>query len=193
MLLRDMELIPISYAEPSSLSTALPGVLHRMSKFLRRQGIQHVVLGEPSAPRLRDAVTQFFQVRSVVGIGVDDDFTPCCFARHSRIYTWSAIEAAGNLHKGVFASREESWRPGGAEKSFVIQAFKIDTPEALQTAVSHSDAYFNNVGKKPPPQFVLECTARFPDPVWRIYWGESVSTAEWSVFIDATTGEYKGR
>lgn len=111
----------------------------------------------------------------------------------SRIFTWSAIEAAGNLHKGVFGSQEESWRPGGAEKPFLIQALKIDTPEALQTAVSHSDAYFKNVGKKAPPQFVLECTARFPDPVWRIYWGESVSTAEWSVFIDATTGEYNGR
>jgi len=70
---------------------------------------------------------------------------------------------------------------------------EIDTPDVLQTAVSHSDVYFKNVGKKPPPQFVLECTARFPDPVWRIYWGESVSTAEWSVFVDATTGEYKGR
>jgi hypothetical protein len=53
--------------------------------------------------------------------------------------------------------------------------------------------YFKNVGKKPPPQFVLDCTSKFPDPVWRIYWGESVSTAEWNIFIDATTGEYKGR
>jgi hypothetical protein len=111
----------------------------------------------------------------------------------SRIYTWSAIESAGNLHKGVFANQEESWRPGAAERPFLIQALKIDTPDALQTAVSHSEVYFKNVGKKPPPQFVLESTARFPDPVWRIYWGESVSTAEWSVFIDAATGDYKGR
>jgi hypothetical protein len=112
---------------------------------------------------------------------------------HSRIYTWSAVEAAGNIHQGVFASQEESWRPGAAEKPFLIQALKIDTPDALQTAVSHSDTYFKNVGTKPHPKFDLEYTARFPDPVWRIYWGDSVSTAEWSVFIDAATGDYKGR
>ncbi len=112
---------------------------------------------------------------------------------HSRIYTWSAVEAAGNIHQGVFASQEESWRPGAAEKPFLTQALKIDTPDALQTAVSHSDAYFKNVGTKPHPKFDLEYTARFPDPVWRIYWGDSVSTAEWSVFVDASTGDYKGR
>src|ERR1700719_4060864 len=34
-----------------------------------------------------------------------------------RIYTWSAIEAEGNLHKGVFAGLEEGWRgPQGQEK-----------------------------------------------------------------------------
>jgi hypothetical protein len=111
----------------------------------------------------------------------------------SRTYTWSPIEAGGNLHKGVFASQEEAWRDGGAEKPFVIQAMKIDTPEALQTAIVHSVTYFKNLGTKPHPKFVLECTARYPDPVWRVYWGDSVSTAEWSVFIDAATGTYQGR
>jgi hypothetical protein len=111
----------------------------------------------------------------------------------SRIYTWSAVEAAGNLHKGVFASHEESWQPGGSDKTFVVQALKVDTPEALETAIAHSDTYFKGGGVKPHPKFDLENTARFPDPVWRIYWGDSVSTAEWSVFIDATTGAYSGR
>lgn len=111
----------------------------------------------------------------------------------SRIYTWSAVEAQGGLHRGVFASQEESWRAGGADKAFVIQAFKIDTPEALETAIAHSEVYFKNPAPKPQPKFVLEYTSRFPDPVWRVYWGDSVSAAEWSVFIDATTGAYSGR
>ena len=110
----------------------------------------------------------------------------------SKIYTWSAIEAQG-LHKGVFASQDEAWRPGGSDKPFVIQALKIDTPDALKTAIEHSDVYFKNPAAKPNPKFVLEYTSRYPDPVWRIYWGESVSTAEWSVFVDSTTGEYQGR
>lgn len=111
----------------------------------------------------------------------------------SRSYTWSAVEAAGNLHQGVFAGHEEAWQQGSAEKPFVVQALKIDTPEALETAIAHSDTYFKGGGVKPHPKFDLENTARFPDPVWRVYWGDSVSTAEWSVFVDATTGAYQGR
>jgi hypothetical protein len=111
----------------------------------------------------------------------------------SRVFIWSAVEAAGNIHQGVFGGPEESWRPGGPDKPFPIQAFKIDTPEALQTAITHSVAYFKNIGSKPHPKFVLEYTTRFPDPSWRIYWGESVSTAEWSVFVDSATGAYQGR
>jgi hypothetical protein len=111
----------------------------------------------------------------------------------SRIYTWSAIEAQGNLHKGVFQGPEEAWRPGGADKPFLIQALKTDTPEALETATAHSETYFKGGGTKPHPKFVLEFTSRYPDPSWRIYWGDSVSTAEWSVFVDAATGAYQGR
>ncbi len=111
----------------------------------------------------------------------------------SKIYTWSAVEAEGNIHQGVFGSSEESWRPGGAEKPFPIQALKIDTPAALQTAIEHSATYFKNPAAKPHPKFVLEYTARYPNPSWRVYWGDSVSAAEWSVFIDAATGDYQGR
>jgi hypothetical protein len=111
----------------------------------------------------------------------------------SRVYTWSAVEAEGNIHQGVFPSQDEAWRPGGADKSFPIQALKIDTPEALQTAITHSATYFKNIGSKPHPKFVLEYTSRYPNPSWRVYWGDSVSTAEWSVFIDAATGDYQGR
>jgi hypothetical protein len=111
----------------------------------------------------------------------------------SRVYSWSAVEAQGNLHKGVFANQEESWHAGGSDKPFLIQALKIDTPEALETAIAHSGTYFKNAGTKPHPKFVLEYSERYPDPVWRIYWGDSVSTAEWSVFVDAATGNYQGR
>lgn len=111
----------------------------------------------------------------------------------SRVFTWSAVEAAGNVHKGVFGSQEESWRAGGPDKPFLIQALKTDTPEALATAIEHSTVYFKNPAAKPHPKFVLEYTERYPDPAWRIYWGDSVSTAEWSVFVDAATGQYQGR
>lgn len=111
-----------------------------------------------------------------------------------RSYTWSAIEADGNLHKGVFGTQEEAW--GGAhgqEQPFLAAALKIDTPEAWVTAIAKSAEYLNKPGVKPRVNYMLALTSRYPNPAWRVFWGESVSAAEWSVFIDATTGAYLGR
>lgn len=110
-----------------------------------------------------------------------------------KSFTWSAIEAEGNLHKGVFGGIEEGWSgPRGQEAPFLAQALKIDTPDALQTAILHSAEYLKKPGDKPQVSYLCELTPRFPDPVWRVMWGDSVSAAEWSIFVDATTGEYKG-
>ena len=110
-----------------------------------------------------------------------------------RIYTWSAIESEGNLHKGVFAGLEDAWRgPQGQETPFSVAALTIDTPEAYQTAVSKSAEYLKKSGDKPQVTFLCEFTPLHPDPTWRVMWGQSVSSAEWSVFIDASTGRYLG-
>ncbi|HLH41231.1 MAG TPA: hypothetical protein VKX39_18935 [Bryobacteraceae bacterium] len=110
-----------------------------------------------------------------------------------RIYTWSAVESEGNLHKGVFAGLEDAWRgPQGQEKPFSVAALQIDTPEAYQTAVAKSAEYLKKPGEKPQVTFLCEFTPRFPDPAWRVMWGQSVSAAEWSVFVDASTGQYLG-
>ncbi len=110
-----------------------------------------------------------------------------------RIYTWSAIEAEGNLHQGVFAGLEQSWRgPTGQARPFLVQAIRIDTPKALETAVAHSAEFLKKTPQPPQVNFMLESTSRFPDPAWRVFWGETVSAAQWSVFIDASTGAYLG-
>jgi hypothetical protein len=110
-----------------------------------------------------------------------------------RIYTWSAVESEGNLHKGVFGGLEDSWRgPQGQEKPFAVAALKIDTPDALKTAIAKSGEYLNKPGVKPAVTFLCEYTPRFPDPVWRVLWGNSVSSAQWSVFVDASTGQFLG-
>jgi len=115
-------------------------------------------------------------------------------ASRARVYTWSAIEAEGNLHKGVFAGIQQSWGgPSGQERPFVPAAIKIDTPEALETAVKDAGEYLKKPGKKPPVTFLLEYTPRLPDPTWRVMWGESVGAAEYTVFIDVSTGILLGR
>jgi hypothetical protein len=110
-----------------------------------------------------------------------------------RRYTWSAVEAEGNLHKGVWPGLEEAWSAHGQERPFLAAAIRVDTPAALQTAISKSGDYMKNPKAKPLVNFMLEATPRYPSPAWRVFWGESVSAAEWSVFIDASTGQYLGR
>jgi len=106
----------------------------------------------------------------------------------SRTYTYSAVEAEGNLHQGVFAGIAEDYVVGrGATSPFLPAALKIDSDEAYDTAAAKSQDYI----KKNPDKvisYLLEQNKRFPDPTWRVIWGESVSSSDYSVFVDATTG-----
>lgn len=113
----------------------------------------------------------------------------------ARPYSWSAVEAEGNLHKGVFAGLEESWAgPTGQEIPFEVSAIRIDSDQAYEAALKNKDAiaYTRKYPNK-PVMFLLEKTRRFPDLAWRVVWGESVSTSEYSAFIDATTGAFLQR
>jgi hypothetical protein len=111
----------------------------------------------------------------------------------ARTFTWSAVEVSESVPKGVFGAREEPWSgPQGQERPFLPAAIKIDTPEALQTALAKSREFTSKPGVKPQVNFLLELTPRFPNPAWRVFWGPSVSAAVWTVFVDASLGEYLG-
>ena len=109
----------------------------------------------------------------------------------SRSYTYSVIEGQGNLHKGVFGGPEENWSgPVGNTSSFPFIGVKIDSDAAYQTALAHGGADYD---KKTPGKTIsvlLERTNKHPDPVWRIVWGESVGTSDFSVIVDATIGDF---
>jgi hypothetical protein len=105
-------------------------------------------------------------------------------------YTYSVIEAGGNLHKGVFGGHDESFSGRrGQARPFLLAALKTDSDQVWKVAAEKSTAYMK---KNPdmPVSFLLEYTPRFPNPAWRVIWGESVSTSNYSIFVDATSGEY---
>ena len=111
----------------------------------------------------------------------------------SRAYTYSAVEAEGNLHQGVFGGIAEDYAVGrGATAPFLPAALKTDTDQAYDTAAAKSQDYI----KKNPDKsisYLLEHNKRFPDPSWRVIWGQSVSSSDYSVFVDATTGMFLER
>jgi hypothetical protein len=106
----------------------------------------------------------------------------------SRTFTYSVIEGDGNLHKGIFSGLEESYRQQGQASPWPIQALKIDSDQAYEEAAKKSADYIKKNPDK-PMFYLLEKVTRFPDVAWRVVWGESISTSNYSVYIDATTGE----
>ena len=115
-------------------------------------------------------------------------FVSAAMAR-ARTYTWSAVETE-TVHKGVFPGPQESWRPG-PNQPFSPALLKVDTTEALIAAINISGPYLNKPGQRPPVNYLLnfETATRFPNPVWRVLWGGSVSSAEYTVTVDASTGK----
>jgi len=108
----------------------------------------------------------------------------------SLSYTFSVVEAEGNLHKDVFGGSEEPWSgSGGQNLTFPALAVKIDTDAALETALKKAVEYEKRHPGK-PISLQLERVKKYPDPVWRIIWGESAGTSDFSVYVDASTGDY---
>lgn len=106
----------------------------------------------------------------------------------AKTYTYSAVESEGNLHEGVFGGIEEDYTGRGDSSPFEIAAIKVDSDEAYQTAAAKSAEYIKKNPDK-PVMFLMEQTRRFPDVTWRVIWGDSVSTSDYSVFVDGTTGK----
>jgi hypothetical protein len=103
----------------------------------------------------------------------------------ARSYTDSIVEQLPDLHKDVFAGPQQAFSGG----SFPIAAVKKDTESAFQTALAKAGKAAEPFADH-PVLILLEKNAKYPDPAWRIVWGESVSTSSLSIFIDASTGEY---
>ena len=101
----------------------------------------------------------------------------------SKTFTWSAIDAPGNLKQGVFPGDKGDFN-GKLEQAlpFFNQGLHIDSDEAFK-------ALEVPAVKDMPISFLLQLTPRFPDLTWRVIWGESVGTASKSGFVDASTGK----
>lgn len=106
----------------------------------------------------------------------------------AKTYTYSAVESDGNLHEGVFGGIEEDYAARGDSFPFSIAAIKVDSDEAYKTAAEKSADYIKKHPDK-PVMFLMELTKRFPDVTWRVIWGGSVGTSDYSVFVDGTTGK----
>jgi len=145
----------------------------------------------PDVQALRMRSVPLAQVKSEAGKAGAWEATFVSQSRgRARTYTYSVVEAEGNLHKGIFAGLEETYSgPRGQTQPFLTAAVKVDTDKAYETALKKSADY---VKKNPdmPVTFLLELTPRHPGPAWRVIWGTSVTTSNYSILVDSATGDY---
>ena len=109
--------------------------------------------------------------------------------RRTRPFTYSVVAVPGSdLQKGPAGGAEEIWVPGQT-RPFFIQDVKTDAVAAYATAMKKGAEYAK---KHPelPVKFLLEWTRLLRHPAWRVIWGESVALSNFSVYFDATTGEF---
>jgi hypothetical protein len=109
----------------------------------------------------------------------------------TKTYTYSVTDAEGGINKGVYGTNEERWSGSSQIAPFPVQALKTDTDAALETAMTKGKG--DEYSKKNPDKpviFTLEKIKRFPNPAWRVIWGTSVSTSNFSVYVDASSGDY---
>ena len=73
----------------------------------------------------------------------------------------------------------------------LIAAAKKDTDEVYKTVMAQKKA-LDYTAKHPgmPITYLLEMNSTSPDAVWRVFWGESAGTSEFSGVVDATTGQF---
>lgn len=110
--------------------------------------------------------------------------------KKARSFSYSVVESPGNVHEGVLRGGEESWSgPVGQAQPFPMQMLKVDSDEAYATAKKEAKDFLK---KHPevPVHLLLEYTPRFPLPAWRVYWGATLGSSQYTVFIDCASGKY---
>lgn len=103
--------------------------------------------------------------------------------------TYSVVQEDG-LFAGVFNPNDEAWSgPSKLGQPFVIQTVKKDTDQIYQVALENSKEY-DKKNPGTPILMLLEFTERNPVAAWRVIWGASVGGSAYSVFVDATNGQF---
>jgi hypothetical protein len=145
----------------------------------------------PDAQLLRARNIRLAEVKDVNGKSGAWEATFVSTARGAaRTFTYSVVEAEGNLYKGVFGRAEEGFGgPRGVERLFPINTVQVDSDKAWEIAAKKGD-YFVKDHPKLPVFFVLEFTADQTAPVWRVVWGETIGTSQYSILVNGATGEF---
>ena len=95
-----------------------------------------------------------------------------------------------SFREGAWDSGSQSYDPRGMRaQPFPVAALRCDSTTAYDIAVKEAKEFLD---KNPnlPVNFICEKTDAYQLPTWRVYWGSSLSTAAYSVYVDANQSKF---
>ena len=104
-----------------------------------------------------------------------------------RAYTYSVVDASTTLREGIFPDSPGAW--SNDNRAFLIAGVRADTDKAWETALKHGADYAKKYPDM-PISYVLELGRQVSTPMWRVIWGESVTSSALSILVDANSGDY---
>ncbi|MDZ7637647.1 MAG: hypothetical protein U5J83_05270 [Bryobacterales bacterium] len=95
-----------------------------------------------------------------------------------------------SFREGAWDSGSQSFDPRGMRaKPFPVAALRCDSTTAYDIAAKEAKEFLDeNPGL--PVNFICEQTDAYQLPTWRVYWGASLSTAAYSVYVDANQSKF---
>jgi len=103
---------------------------------------------------------------------------------------YAVADELPSFREGAWDTGMQAYNEGSTRaKPFAVQALRCDSDAAFEIAAENAADYLKKEGV-PPVNFHLEMNADYALPMWRVYWGHTLSTAEYSVFIDANQSKF---
>jgi hypothetical protein len=111
--------------------------------------------------------------------------------RSAKGYTWSGSAAEGAPARGINPGNEDSYSPTNASmQTWDIQFLKIDSDQAVATAMKHGGDKILEKAPDTPVTYVCDWNHNTNQLIWHVIFGAGRENSKLTVSVDASTGEF---
>jgi len=111
--------------------------------------------------------------------------------RSAKGYTWSGSAAEGAPSRGINPGNEDSYSPTNAPmQTWDIQFLKIDSDQAVATAMKHGGDKVLEKAPDTPVTYVCDWNHNTNQLIWHVIFGAGRESSKLTVSVDASTGEF---
>jgi hypothetical protein len=111
--------------------------------------------------------------------------------RSAKGYTWSGSAAEGAPARGINPGNEDSYSPTNASmQTWDIQFLKIDSDQAVATAMKHGGDKVLEKAPDTPVTYVCDWNHNTNQLIWHVIFGAGRESSKLTVSVDASTGEF---